>query len=226
MFQRWTNLAFLHWPVLASDLSPFVPAGWELDLYLNRAWLGVSPFTIEGARPRGLPPLPGASSFPELNVRTYVRVNGVPGVMFFSLDAGSRIAVEGARIAYGLPYLYANMRSRTQGDVTTYQSTRLDTRGPAASFEARYAPLGPVLRHVPGSLEHWLTERYYLFAHSQGRTWRAGIHHLPWPLQDATATIATNGMVTAAGIPLDHAEPLVHYAKRLDVLIWPPQHVS
>jgi len=113
--QTWERLAFLHWPVDGDAVRRLVPAGLELDLYDGAAWLGITPFEVTGFRLRGGPPLPGVSSFPELNVRTYVTRDDKPGVWFFSLDADSRLAVEAARRLYKLPYFRAAMSVTADG---------------------------------------------------------------------------------------------------------------
>ena len=116
MRQVWHDLLFTHWPVHPDELRPLVPAQLELDLYNRHAWVAVTPFHMSDVRMRALPPIPGMSAFPELNVRTYVKFGGVPGVFFFSLDAASRLAVIGARAAYFLPYFHAEMRAEIEGE--------------------------------------------------------------------------------------------------------------
>ena len=173
---------------------------------------------MSGIRARGLPPLPGLSRFPELNVRTYVSLNGKPGVYFFSLDAANRPAVWAARRFYRLPYFYARMSCRANGDRIIYECRRLEG---AAEFRGSYQPIQPVQLRSKGTLAHWLTERYCLYTTRDGVIFRAEIHHAPWPLQDAEADIQSNSMAAAAGISLPQIAPILHFAKRLDVLIWP-----
>ncbi|MDQ5858700.1 MAG: DUF2071 domain-containing protein [Acidobacteriota bacterium] len=223
MFQRWERLLFAHWRVQALVLAPGLPSGLSLDLYDGEAWVAVTPFEITRLRLRGLPPLPGASRFPELNVRTYVTAGGKPGVWFFSLDAASAIAVFSARRLYHLPYFHARMACVRQGETVSYRSDRTgETR---AEFLADYAPLGEPFRAGPGSLEEWLTARYRLYA-SDGRTlFRAEIEHEPWTLRRARAEIFRNTMADSAGIALA-GEPLLHYSEALDVRVWWPERVQ
>jgi uncharacterized protein YqjF (DUF2071 family) len=194
-----------------------VPPQLELDLRDGRAWLAVTPFFLSEMSLRGVPPIPAVSSFPEINVRTYVVKNGIPGVFFFSLDAGKWPAVVGARVAYGLPYFRADIDAAGEGPGVRYRSRRRDGR---ADFVARYRPTSPVRHPQPGSLEYFLVERYCLYAIRAGRVWRAHIHHEPWPLQDASAEIERNTMAEAAGIHLPPEPPLLHYAERIEVLTW------
>jgi uncharacterized protein len=210
--QTWSDLLFAHWRVPPDSIR--LPAGLELDTFDGSAWLGVVPFLISGHRPRFTPALPKLSRFPELNVRTYALHDGVPGVWFFSLDAASQVAVWSARRTYFLPYFKAEMA--IDG---SYRSARTGAR-----FEARYGPTGPVYESRPGTLDHWLTERYCLFAQRpRGKLLRADIHHVPWPLQPAEATIEVN---TMSPVPLPDEAPLLHFAKRIDVHIWPPRRIT
>jgi uncharacterized protein YqjF (DUF2071 family) len=205
--------------VRADELRARVPAGLELDLWENEAWVGVVPFRMTQVGPLALNHLPWVSAFPELNVRTYVRHGGKLGVYFFSLDAACWPAVLGARVGFSLPYFWAHMACTAEGPGITYQSQRL--LGPAAQFEARYAPTGDVFRALPGSIEHFLTERYCLYTTDRaGRVYRGDIHHLPWPLQLAELALIKNEMVEWTGLTLRGDRPLLHFARRLDVLAW------
>jgi uncharacterized protein YqjF (DUF2071 family) len=226
MRQRWEDLLFAHWPCSPGALRPVVPEALEIDTYDGTGWLGVVPFRMSGVRPRGLPPIPAAHAFPELNVRTYVRHGGKAGVWFFSLDAASSFAVAVARLWYHLPYFRADMRVAARGDAVRYSSARTHAGAGEATFDAQYGPTGPVERAAPGTLAHWLTERYCLYASGGGRLWRGDIHHAPWPLQPAHATISLNTMAHAAGIHLPDTAPLLHFARRLDVRVWAPGRVQ
>lgn len=218
MKQTWNDLLFGHWRVPAAELRASIPKHLELDTFNGDGFLAVTPFHMTGVRGRGVPPIPGISAFPELNVRTYVRYEDKPGVFFFSLDAGSRLAVLGARAAYHLPYFFSIMKATVEGEAVSYFCRR---QNGAAEFNAHYRPIGPVRQREKGSLEHFLTERYCLYVVSGEKLYRADIHHVPWPLQDAAAEIETNTMASAAGFNLGANPDLLHFSKRLEVLIWP-----
>jgi uncharacterized protein len=227
MRQTWHDLLFAHWPLDPAALRPWIPPSLTLDCFDGRAWLGVVPFHMSGVTLRGVPAVPGLSAFAELNVRTYVSAGGMAGVLFFSLDAASRLAVEAARLTYRLPYYHARMAFRAEGEVTHYDSRRADWRGQPAELVARYGPAGPVAGSRPGSLDHFLTERYCLYAPTgSGRLYRAEIHHAPWPLQPGAATIERNTMAAAAGLALPPEPPVLHFARRLDVVVWPRRRVA
>jgi uncharacterized protein len=221
MGQTWTDVLFAHWSVPPEALRAVVPTQLPLDTFEGCAWVGVVPFSVRNLRPRLTLPIPFLSAFPEINVRTYVTVDGRPGVYFFSLDAASSLAVAAARRFYRLPYFRARMRVSHAEDRVEYSSVRLSapSRQPA-SFRARYWPLGDTFTAAAGTLDRWLTERYCLYTLDEhGRVLRGEIHHRSWPLQPAAAEIALNTMGAEAGIPLAGA-PLLHYARRQDVVFW------
>lgn len=220
MVQRWLRPLFAHWPVAPDVLRPLIPPGLALDLYDGQAWVGVVPFAVTGLRPRGLPPLPPTAQFLELNVRTYVTAEGKPGVWFFSLDASSRLAVEGARLGFGLPYFHADMLAGVDGDRVHYSSRRTDPRIDPGDFEATYRPVSDVFTAAPGSLDAWLTERYCLYTLFMGQLWRVNILHPPWMLRRAEADLWRNTVTEAHGISLPDAPPLLHLAEPQDVLVW------
>ena len=224
MHQRWHDLLFAHWPVPEAALARHLPAGLRLDTFEGRAWLGVVPFRMTGVRLAGLPPLPGAGAFPELNLRTYVRRGDVRGVWFFSLDAGSRMAVEVARRWFGLPYFRASMRCVAEGDGIQYESRRTDPRGAPVELRASYAPTGPVSPAPPGSLEDFLTNRLTLFApRPRGGLLAGRVEHAPWPLQPARAELPANTLAAALGLPLRDPPASLLFSRRLEVRIGAPR---
>jgi uncharacterized protein len=218
MGQSWRRLLFAHWPIEPDEMRRLVPQELPLDLFDGRAWLGVVPFVMEGVRPRGLPPAPLVSRFPELNVRTYVRLDSKPGIHFFSLDASSRPTVAGAQVLYRLPYFHARMAARVHAGWVEYAHRRNGAR-----FVARYRPVGPAAHAAPGSLEHWLSERYYAYTVANGDVLRVDIHHRPWELHPADARIAANTMADPLGLEL-RGPPHLMYADRQDVVVWPLVH--
>jgi uncharacterized protein YqjF (DUF2071 family) len=221
MAQTWEGLLFAHWRVSAEQLRSRIPEGLELEEHDGTAWLGIAPFRITGLRSRGLVPLPGVSSFLELNVRTYVRgPDGESGVWFFSLDATSRLAVRAARRGYRLPYFDARITFDEDEGWTEVEAVRLGEHGRV--FSGRYRPGGPAATSQPGSLEWFLTERYCLYASDDsGTIYRAEIHHVPWLLHPAEAEIEL-----ASISPVDlRGKPLCHVAEPQDVVIWPLERV-
>lgn len=218
----WCDLLFAHWPVPVAALRRHIPGALEVDTVDGWAWVGVVPFRMEHVRPRLLPAVPPLSAFCELNVRTYVVHRGRPGVWFFSLDAARPLAVRVGRRFFHLPYMDATMRCDRTGEEVTYESARTHRGEPAARFEARYQPTGDVFRSGAASIEEWLTERYCFFCvDRRGRVRCAEVDHAPWPLQPAEADLRLNTMASPLGIALPPDAPLLHFARRIDVVGWP-----
>ncbi len=181
---------------------------------------------MEAVRPAWFPSVPGVSAFPELNVRTYVVSEGVPGIWFFSLDAMQHLAVAAARFLLNLPYHYAKASLEAGTDGIRWRSARASARGPRAIFSATYRPVGEPYRSRPGDLDHWLTERYALYSVTRrGRVFRQAIEHQPWPLQAAEAKIIENTMFAANRLPSMSGPPLVHFARSVDVWAYLPEPV-
>jgi uncharacterized protein YqjF (DUF2071 family) len=226
MAQSWHDLLFAHWAVDATMLRPHIPENLEIDTFDGKAWLGVVPFSMTGVRLRWTPPLPWLSVFPELNVRTYGMAQKKPGVWFFSLDAANALAVEAARLTFHLPYFRARMKCREAGGWIEYQSHRAHPGAPEAEFEGRYRGAGEFFQAHPGTLAHFLTERYCLYSASKERIYRGEIHHPPWLLQVAEANFMENSMAEAAGLRLPAELPLLHFARRQDMVGWAPQRIA
>lgn len=220
MHQNWGKLLFMHWRIEEKLLRPFIPQDLEIDAFDGSAWIGVIPFTMWGIRASFLPPVPGTSAFHELNVRTYLTLNGTPGVWFFSLDAADKLAVWAARKFYNLPYFNAQMSLNQTDKTIRYSSRRRDPRGAPAELKTAWT-IGECLpRSAAGSIELFLTERYCLYSERDGELYRAQIHHEPWPLQSATLHSLNSTMIEAQGLPTPQGDPLLHYCEGLSVDIW------
>jgi len=220
-FQEWRRLLFVHWAVPAEVLRPLVPRRLTLDVHDGLAYVSLVPFFVQAARPLGAPRCLGLA-FLETNVRTYVHLDGrAPGLYFFSLDAASLLAVLGARVAFGLPYFYALGRERRSGGEVDYTLRRL--AGMRPMMHVRYTvgePLGPAR---PGTLDHFLIERYLLHVQRGPSLWTVQVHHRPYPLHRARLLEGQDELLGAAGIAMSDRPPLVHYATGVDVEIFAPR---
>jgi uncharacterized protein YqjF (DUF2071 family) len=232
LHQNWLHLLFLHWEVPPGELQALLPPRLTLDTYEGKAYVGLVPFTLNGVRPVLTPPLPWISAFHEINVRTYVHLKGRdPGVWFFSLDASSSIAVAAARAAYKLPYYDAEITFGASSGALpeiSVQSRRTDERGTTpANSRLRYRPIeGPVAPAVPGTLDHFLCERYILYAEDEARQlYRARVHHQPYPLQKAEVLEFEDTLVWAAGIKRPESPATRHYASEVNVKVYPLEKV-
>ena len=223
MRQWWGRLLFMHWPVAPKLLRPLVPPMLSVDTFDGQAWVGVVPFRMWGVRPYLGPPLPGLNSFLELNVRTYVHYDGVPGVLFLSMDIDSTCATWGGRQFFFLPYFTADMRATHEGRTTRYTSER---RGDEpAAFAATWS-YGERLPHAPpGTLDFFLTERYCLYTAAREELYRLRIAHQPWPLRRAALSHLDMNVLENLGLPAPEGDPLLHYAEALKVDIFPLRRV-
>jgi uncharacterized protein len=224
MYQSWGKLLFMHWPMPVAALRPLIPERLQIDTFDEQAWIAVTPFTLWDVRPVFAPPLPWISDFHEINVRTYVYLDGVPGVWFFSLDANSLIAVMGARALFHLPYHKADIHLDQQEQTIIYTSSRGDDAA-FAQFNATWTIGDEMPQAEPGSLDFFLVERYCLYAASEAKLYRCRIHHQPWPLQQAHLAAWQSSMIEADGLLTPAGSPLLHSGGPVNVEIWPLEEV-
>jgi hypothetical protein len=222
MEHHWGKLLFMHWPIAARQLRPLIPERLTIDTFDGRAWIGITPFTLWDVRLSFTPPIPWLSDFHELNVRTYVHLDGVPGVWFLSLNTNSMTTVIGARTLFHLPYFNASIDLAQEGKRIDYDLLRTDDE---ARFEATWMIGDPLGEAEPDSLEFFLVERYCLYSTDGENLYRSRIHHRPWPLQQAEVSEFTSTMIEADGLQTPKGEPLLHYAEALEVGIWPLEKV-
>jgi len=223
--QGWKDLLFAHWPVAASALRPHVPAGLTVQEFAGTSWIGVVPFRMSGVMRRPFPDLPWLSAFPELNLRLYVERDGKPGVWFLSLDASNAVAVWAARRFFHLPYFLAEIAFDHRPDGFAFSSHRTGGTG-RVSFRTHYRSSSPPFEAKPGSLESFLAERYCLYAQAPGGAlYRADVHHVPWPLQEARGEVEASELLLPHGLAVDGA-PILHFSSGVDVVVWPMVRVT
>ena len=228
MRQDWSELLFMHWPVPVEIIQPHLPPRLKVDTHDGMAWLAVVPFRMSKVRTRISPPVRGTSEFLELNVRTYVQLDGVPGVWFFSLDATNALAVWVARTFFNLPYLRAKMRLESPSpDLRQFTAERTHAGVPTAHFRATWkigSPLPPV---EPGSLAFFLTERYCLYTSNRAHTklYRGRVAHATWPLRTAQVLHYDSNLIEGHGLPTPVGPPVVHAGGPVSVELWPMRRV-
>jgi uncharacterized protein YqjF (DUF2071 family) len=227
LHQRWSRLVFLHWRLAPDAVRALVPAALELDLCEGAAWVSLVAFTVSRMRPTLLPPIPGLSDAHQINVRTYVHRDGVPGLWFFSLDADNPLAVRAARLGYRLAFFDARVHVGEEAGVVAFRSERTAPNAAKATFDAAWQPGDALPVPQPGTLDFFLLERYVLYSGTDDRLLRTRIHHRPWPLRAATLRHLASTMLEAHGLPAQAGAPLTHaQAVPFDVEIWPPMHAS
>ncbi|SFE89895.1 YqjF family protein [Alteribacillus iranensis] len=217
MTQRWDHLLFMHWPVTPEIIKKHVPEGMTVDTFDRNAWITIIPFKIGDMRFRKLPPFPFLKSMLEVNVRTYVRRNGVPGIYFFSLEASKLPAVIGARAAT-LPYYHADMHMKSITDTFYYESKR---KGSQAALSLSYRPVSAPFFPEENTLDEWLLERYWLWTNRNGTIYSDGIHHKKWEVYHAEASIEVMSLASFLPENIFERPPLLHYALTKRVLFWP-----
>jgi uncharacterized protein len=220
MRQTWGKLLFAHWPIDPRQLRPLLPEGLELDTFNGSGWIGIVPFTMWGIRAGIAPPIPGLSAFHELNVRTYVRYRGEPGVWFFSLDATNPLAVWTARTFWKLPYYRAKMSLGQRGDTFLFTSRRTHRKAPAAELEMSWMAGKPLKPSRGGDLAYFLTERYCLYTAAGSRLYCSRVWHDPWELREAKLGTFKSTMLEAIGLEQPEDPPVLHHADELSVDIY------
>lgn len=239
MYQKWRRLSFIHWAFPPESIQPLLPKGVQIDTFGGLAYVGLVPFTMSGVRPRGLPAVPWLSNFHETNVRTYVLAGNQPGVWFFSLEAANPIAVALARRFFGLPYHNARMKlesglvpepdGRAPGGTVQYRSTRLGphARGHRAACRVTCrVDTGPTHHAAPGSLEHFLIERYLLFTNLRGQLYSGQVNHSPYPIQNTEVLECEENLLMHAGVSGAVGGPIAHFSAGVDVEIFRLKRVT
>ena len=227
MFQRWSQLTFLHWPFPPDAIQKLLPPGLEIDTFEGNAYIGLVPFTMSGVRPVWFPPVSPLSNFYETNVRTYVHFRGRnPGVWFFSLDAASAPAVHIARTLWKLPYHFARMQVEAADGELDYRSERSWPAPVPAVCSVRIRPEGMIAPAAVGTLEHFLAERYLLYAYARSRLYSGRVYHTPYPLQNAELLGLDESLLAAANLVRPDMPPLVHYASGVDVRVFPLRSIA
>jgi uncharacterized protein len=222
LHQRWETITFLHWPYEARAVARLLPTGMAVDTFGERAWVGVTPFLMRDVRAPGLPPVPRWSSFPETNVRTYVRApDGHDGVWFLSLDTSRLAQVLTVRTGLGVPYAWSRMRLDSDGGRVRYASHR---HGPGARAGSRITiAIGdPLTTEDLGAFDHFLTGRWRAYSRRCGSLWVVPIEHEPWPLRSAEVMELDENLVAATGLPPPRGAPVIHYSPGVEVRIGAP----
>lgn len=203
----WANLLFLHWRVEPRIMRELVPPELELDLFDGSSWVGLVPFRMEACEFKGVPQLPGMRDFFECNVRTYVKHRGRTGVWFFSLDAQALLPVLGGRWLWSLNYVYSKFSVSTQDSVTDYQLMRRTGPWEMGGTHVQWRSGDPLAESAPGSLEEFLTERYWLFTKRWGRIMGGQVRHAKWQLRKAEVLHLEDSLLAAAGLKVE-GQPL------------------
>lgn len=223
MKQKWMSLAYLHWDYDPEVVQALLPPGLEVDTYNGRAWVGLIPFSMEDISFSGTPAIPWLGSFPEVNVRTYVIRDGIPGVWFFSLDVNRLLPAVAARVTYRLPYCFGRASNTSDGYVLKTDVHRRWPRGTATT--SIRVSIGEVIDE-PTEFDHFLSARWGLYS-----TWWGGglmyapVDHPRWQLHHAKADYVDDSLIVAAGLPAPTGEPHCLFSPGVPVRIGLPRRV-
>jgi uncharacterized protein YqjF (DUF2071 family) len=217
--QHWGKLLLLNWPIDKRCLRALIPHELEIDQFGGSAWISIVPFTMWRIRPPFGPPIPGLSTFHELNVRTYVSLKGEPGIWFFSLDAASMIAVWFARTFYQLPYFRASMNLSQKGETFDFTSQRIHRGAPPAEIKLQWTAEEPLPKCHPGTLTWFLTERRRFYSYHRNRVHTASVTHESWPLRNATLHSFDSSMLAPLNILPPESPPILYHCDNLPVEI-------
>lgn len=223
MVQQWRDLAYIHWRFEPAVVKELLPPGLEVDTFDGSAWVGLIPFSMRGITVPHMPPVPYFGSFPEINVRTYVRREGVPGVWFFSLDVNRLIPAVVARTTYLLPYCWGRASNLIEDGVLR---SKVERRWPSRAHSATAVEIGTA---IPRSddLAVFLSARWGLYSRGLfGGLMYAPVDHEPWRLHTAHLQSIDQNIVQAAGLPTPTGEAHVMFSPGVSVRIGRPRRVG
>ncbi|MET0785524.1 MAG: DUF2071 domain-containing protein [Paenisporosarcina sp.] len=220
MTQEWHDVLFLHWSVSADELRKHIPSELELDLYNNKAWIGLIFFRVKGNRLRLIPPIPGVGAFLEINLRTYVTYKGRAGIHIFSLDVNNPFIVKLATLRNFLPYQNAKICCKRRNNVFTIKSKRSDKNAHPENLITSFEVVSQIIER--SHFEQWLTERYHLWTKPKDHLFRVDTMHSPWKLQNVTGTIQENTMGSLLKSNFQGKPPIAHYSKKKKARVFSP----
>lgn len=224
-YQGWREILLLHWRVPIGVVRPRVDARLDIDTFDGAAWISATPFTLVRGRLRALPPVPGMSTFHELNLRTYVHLQGrEPGIWFFSLDASSLAATLLARAAMALPYYFSDIARNATGDEHRYGCWR--RRSPYV-FDARWTVKEGEQITLAESLADFVLNRFRLYSLHYGKQLvTQSIWHAPWRFRPVADLEVAQNLTAAARLPDPALPACAHYSRGVEVEFYLPRRVQ
>jgi len=224
--QVWKDVLFLHWPIPNDLIQPEIPAPFKVDTYGGKCWISIVLFQALHSRPRGIPIFLSQPDLLQVNIRTYVQLNGVPGVYFLSLDTNSKSTVRGARSLFNLPYRQAHMSFKQDDHGMQFESKTTNQSAEFGCFKARYTPTSIQVDQQTGSLAHFLTERYYLWTIKNKKVLRGSISHQPWDLVGAESQFNVKQRPSFLAAEELYERPIAHYAQSMHAYMHPFERVA
>jgi uncharacterized protein len=246
MLQGWYNLTSLHWQYPAAEIQALLPHCFTVDTFDGSAWVGLIPFEMKRIRlpvgPNGGISAGRFSSFPEINVRTYIRdAQGRRAVWFFSLDIDRVAPTIIARVGYGLPYCVSKITVESTGDTVRYRSKRtwLNSYQRTSDAEIDYRNvreaanksvpgcdiairIGDALGNDQNDLHDFVSARWALGSTFARRGVWAEVDHPPWPLFHAEVVRCDETLMQAAGLKPPRHPPIALWSPGVEVRIGRP----
>ena len=222
MVQQWQDLTYIHWRYDPAEVKSLLPLGLEVDTFDGSAWVGLIPFSMRHIGLPFGPPIPYFGSFPEVNVRTYVRRNGIPGVWFFSLDVNRLLPALVARTTYFLPYCWGHATNKYEGNEVVAEVRRRWPHGASTALRVKVG--GPI--DEPDELSVFLSARWGLYSRGFGNGLRyAPVDHEKWPLHTAELVALDDTLVVAAGLSAPRGPAHVMFSPGVRVRVGRPHSV-
>ena len=209
--QQWQRLTFIHWRYDPADVQAILPDGLTVDTFDGSAWVGLVPFHMIDVRPPFIPTLHPLTTFPETNIRTYVRGSRGQGVWFCSLEITRLLGVAVARTLFGVPYTWAQMSIDQTSERIRYAGRRR-WPGPRGASSVLEIEIGERKRELD-DLERFLTSRWATYSTLPGgRLGWVPVEHEPWPLHAAEIRELGETLTVAAGLPAPTSPAIAQYS--------------
>lgn len=199
-YARWDRAVFVHYQADPDILQRDVP--FELDLRDGRAFISLVAFTLVRMRPRIggrisewlLKPI---ATHEFLNVRTYVRHDGEPGIIFLAEWLNNRAAVLLGPRSFGLPYRFGHLAYEHARDGNALRGTA-NAHDAYLTYEGRtdgdeFTPC------EAGSLTEFLLERYTAFTEHREQKRFFRVWHSPWPQVPAEIKVTADTLIASTG---------------------------
>jgi uncharacterized protein len=225
-YARWDRAVFIHYAADAATLQRDVP--FELDLRDGRAFVSIVAFTLARMRPRiggrfGEWLFKPIATHEFLNVRTYVRHRGEPGIYFLAEWLSNPISVRLGPRTFGLPYRFGRL---------VYEHASDAVRGTVDAPEGRLAYEGEIrgsdfATSEPDSLTEFMLERYTAFTHRRRRARFFRVWHSPWEQAPTEIEVTAGTLMPSTGLWWKTAERVgANYSGGAEVWMGRPHRLS
>ena len=189
---EWRHLAMLNWPIDPDILTPYIPKGTELDLWNDQAYCSLVGFMFLKTRIKGIP-IPFHQSFPEVNLRFYVRRKWHDqwrrAVVFIRELVPKRMVATIARSLFNEQYDACPMAHHIDRSPDgTIQRVRYDWQFNGSPGHLELQTDQPTQPMTDGSEQQFIAEHYWGYAaQPDGRTLEYRVRHPSWNVSNASS---------------------------------------